>query len=66
VVEGVFGGMKTRLGGAYLWERKPWTAMVRTFLELIAYGLRVACPGRVKMYVWTYAVLKIPDKMGLR
>jgi hypothetical protein len=29
VVEGVFGGMKTRLGGAYLWERKPWTAMVR-------------------------------------
>jgi hypothetical protein len=22
VVEGVFGGMKTRLGGAYLWERK--------------------------------------------
>jgi hypothetical protein len=41
VVEGVFGGMKTRLGGAYLWERKPWTAMVRAFLELIAYGLRV-------------------------
>jgi hypothetical protein len=41
VVEGVFGGMKTRLGGAYLWERKPWTAMVRAFLELIAHGLRV-------------------------
>jgi hypothetical protein len=41
VVEGVFGGMKRRLGGAYLWERKPWTAMVRAFLELIAYGLRV-------------------------
>jgi hypothetical protein len=41
VVEGVFGGMKTRLGGAYLWERKPWTAMVRAFLGLIAYGLRV-------------------------
>jgi hypothetical protein len=34
-------GMKTRLGGAYLWERKRWTAMVRAFLELIAYGLRV-------------------------
>jgi hypothetical protein len=33
--------MKTRLGGAYLWERKPWTAMVRAFLELIAYDLRV-------------------------
>ncbi|MFZ8812864.1 MAG: hypothetical protein ACO2OU_03180 [Thermus aquaticus] len=33
--------MKTRLGGAYLWERKRWTAMVRAFLELIAYGLRV-------------------------
>jgi hypothetical protein len=41
VVEGVFGGMKTRLSGVYLWERKPWTAMVRAFLELIAYGLRV-------------------------
>ena len=41
VVEVVFGGMKRRLGGAYLWERKPWTAMVRAFLELIAYGLRV-------------------------
>lgn len=41
VVEGVFGGMKTRLGGGYLWERKPWTAMARAFLELIAYGLRV-------------------------
>jgi hypothetical protein len=41
VVEGVFGGMKRRLSGAYLWERKPWTAMVRAFLELIAYGLRV-------------------------
>jgi hypothetical protein len=39
VVEGVFGGMKRRLGGAYLWERKPWTAMARAFLELIAYGL---------------------------
>ena len=51
MVEGVFGGMKTQLGGAYLWERKRWTAMARTFLELIAYGLRVACPGRVKMYV---------------
>jgi hypothetical protein len=41
VVEGVFGGIKTRLGRAYLWERKAWTAMVRAFLELIAYGLRV-------------------------
>mgnify|MGYP003488161915 FL=1 len=41
VVEGVFGGMKTRLGGGYLWERKPWTAMARALLELIAYGLRV-------------------------
>ncbi|BAW02006.1 transposase family protein [Thermus thermophilus] len=41
VVEGVFGGMKTRLGGGYLWERKPWTARLRAFLELIAYGLRV-------------------------
>ncbi|BBL93757.1 transposase [Thermus thermophilus] len=41
VVEGVFGGMKTRLGGGYLMERKPWTAMARAFLELIAYGLRV-------------------------
>ena len=40
-VEGVFGGMKTRLGGGYLWERKPWTAMARALLELIAYGLRV-------------------------
>jgi hypothetical protein len=28
-------------GGAYLWERKPWRAMVRAFLGLIAYGLRV-------------------------
>jgi len=37
----VFGGMKTRLGGGYLWERKPWTAMARALLELIAYGLRV-------------------------
>ena len=37
----VEGGMKTRLGGAYLWERKRRTAMVRVFLELIAYGLRV-------------------------
>ena len=27
--------MKTRLGGAYLWERKPWTAMARAFLELL-------------------------------
>ena len=25
----------------YLWERKPWTAMARALLELIAYGLRV-------------------------
>ncbi|AMA76270.1 hypothetical protein AV541_06105 [Thermus parvatiensis] len=33
--------MKTRLGGGYLWERKPWTAMARALLELIAYGLRV-------------------------
>jgi hypothetical protein len=33
--------MKTRLGEAYLWERKPRTATVRVFLELIAYGLRV-------------------------
>jgi len=33
--------MKTRLGGAYLWERKRRTAMVRAFLELIAYGLKV-------------------------
>ncbi len=41
VVEGVFGGMKTRLGGGYLMERKPWTAMARALLELIAYGLRV-------------------------
>ncbi|BAW02505.1 hypothetical protein TTMY_2139 [Thermus thermophilus] len=41
VVEGVFGGMKTRLGGGYLLERKPWTAMARALLELIAYGLRV-------------------------
>ena len=37
----VVGGMKTRLGGGYLWERKPWTAMARALLELIAYGLRV-------------------------
>jgi len=37
----VEGGMKTRLGRAYLCERKPWTATVRVFLELIAYGLRV-------------------------
>ncbi|MGC8904690.1 MAG: hypothetical protein ACP5OL_06095, partial [Thermus sp.] len=36
-----FGGMKARLGGGYLWERKPWTAMARALLELIAYGLRV-------------------------
>jgi hypothetical protein len=35
------GGMKTRLGRAYLCERKPWTATVRMFLELIAYGFRV-------------------------
>ncbi|WP_259349120.1 transposase [Thermus thermophilus] len=41
VGEGVFGGVKTRLGGGYLWERKPWTAMARALLELIAYGLRV-------------------------
>ncbi len=33
--------MKTRLGGGYLMERKPWTAMARALLELIAYGLRV-------------------------
>ncbi len=32
---------KTRLGGGYLWERKPWTAMARGLLELIAYGLKV-------------------------
>jgi len=30
-----------RLGGGYLLERKPWTARLRAFLELIAYGLRV-------------------------
>ncbi|GAA6755990.1 hypothetical protein Thermus77420_14660 [Thermus thalpophilus] len=41
VVEGVFGGMKTGLRGGYLAERKPKTAMVRAFLELLAYGLRV-------------------------
>ena len=33
--------MKTRLGGGYLMERRPWTDMARAFLELIAYGLRV-------------------------
>ena len=33
--------MKTRLGGGCLMERKLWTAMLRAFLELIAYGLRV-------------------------
>ena len=37
----VEGGMKTRLGRAYLWERKPWMAMARAFSELIAYGLKV-------------------------
>jgi hypothetical protein len=39
VVEGVFGGMKSGWGGLPL--GKPWTAMVRAFLELIACGLRV-------------------------
>jgi len=29
------------VGRAYLCERKPWTATVRAFLKLIAYGLRV-------------------------
>ena len=38
---GVFGGLGRRGGGGYLWERKPWTAMARALLELIAYGLRV-------------------------
>jgi putative transposase len=42
--------MKTRLGGAYLWERKRWTAMVRTFLELIAYGLRGVLKRGGKFY----------------
>ena len=34
-------GDETRLGGGYLWERQPWTAMARALLELIAYGLKV-------------------------
>ena len=37
-LRGVFSGGG---GGGYLWERKPWTAMARALLELIAYGLRV-------------------------
>jgi hypothetical protein len=35
------GGDEDTLDRAYLWERKPWTAMARAFLELIAYGLKV-------------------------
>ena len=35
------GGRGPGGGGGYLWERKPWTAMARALLELIAYGLRV-------------------------
>jgi hypothetical protein len=36
------GGVGPRgVPGAYLWERRPWTAMVRAFLEPIAYDLRV-------------------------
>ncbi|GAA6735095.1 IS5-like element ISTth7 family transposase [Thermus oshimai] len=41
VVEGVCGGLKTRMRGGYLQERKALTAMRRAFLELVAYGLRV-------------------------
>ncbi len=41
VVEGVFGGMKTRLRRGYLQERKPHTAMWRAFMEFLAYGLRI-------------------------
>jgi hypothetical protein len=41
VVEGVFGGMKSRWAGGYLMERKPSSAMKRIFLEAIAYDLRI-------------------------
>ncbi|GLV49269.1 transposase [Thermus sp. LT1-2-5] len=41
VVGGVFGGMKTRLGGGYLLERTPKTARARALLELAVYALRV-------------------------
>jgi hypothetical protein len=35
------GGAGVGVGGGYLWERRPWTAMARVLLELVAYGLRV-------------------------
>jgi hypothetical protein len=37
--QGGGGGDEDTLDRAHLRERKPWTAMVRAFLELIAYGL---------------------------
>jgi hypothetical protein len=58
--------MKTRLGGAYLWERKRWTAMVRAFLELIAYGLRVLLsllpppPGYKAIYTFVCYLIAPP------
>ncbi|GLV48816.1 hypothetical protein TJA_19190 [Thermus sp. LT1-2-5] len=41
VVEGVFGGMKTRLGSGYLLERKPKTARMRALLELVVYAHKI-------------------------
>ncbi|GBD11302.1 hypothetical protein HRbin23_00960 [bacterium HR23] len=41
VVEGVFGGIKTRLLGGYLAEMGEETPRKRVFLEALAYNLRV-------------------------